>query len=575
MESIIAAARQRGALRISCTFASEKFYGVHPIDGNLNLYFDQMNAVGKHLQASNKEYREQAKSRGFDDSTIRSMEQLLSFEPKPPWHDYTETDGTYTNLQDIIRTIEAAKPTIESSKIPADQSAADPDLGKMFTKKQVQQRTDWNEWRLSCHKQLDQYDSQGMFSEPIALPTNSTASFMHWTFTYKFCGTKKSRMVCDGARNRSATTLGHTYANSLDAPSERLFWALVAQRSLIAVGADVSNAFAEADGPEQSLYMYIDDAYRDWWTNHLGRPSLPKECNVVRVHKAIQGHPESPRLWERHIDRILRDMGFQPTRHEPCLYSGTVAGEIVLFLRQVDDFAVAAKSVDTCAQIIAHINSKMSMDVKNLGIIDRFNGVDIFQTKHYVKLTCERYIKKMLQHHGWLIEGPLPINPIPLPAEGHFLKSLEDAILPPTSTERDTLRDEMGFNYRQVVGEILWPCVKCRPDISPHVIKLSQYLDNPGKPHYLAAREVAKYLAATITEGIYYWRETPIDSLPDAPLPTLHSDNHMMQTKSSNSHDLLGLVDSDWAADSAKRKSMGSSSCLLVAVLHTSLSSRI
>jgi hypothetical protein len=30
----------------------------------------------------------------------------------------------------------------------------------------------------------------------------------------------------------------------------------------------------------------------------------------------------------------------------------------------------------------------------------------------------------------------------------------------------------------------------------------------------------------------------------------------MMQTKSSNSNDLLGLVDSDWAADSAKRKSI-------------------
>jgi len=184
----------------------------------------------------------------------------------------------------------------------------------MFTKKQVQQRSDWEEWRQSSHKQLDQYQSQGMFSEPLQLPTNCSASYMHWTYTLEFCGTRKSRMVCDGARNRSTTTLGHTYANSLDAASERLFWALVAQRSLIAVGADVSNAFAEADGPKQPVYiMYIDDAYRDWWENHLGQPPIPKDCNAVRVHKAIQGHPESPRLWEKHIDRILREMGFNPT----------------------------------------------------------------------------------------------------------------------------------------------------------------------------------------------------------------------------------------------------------------------
>ena len=58
----------------------------------------------------------------------------------------------------------------------------------------------------------------------------------------------------------------------------------------------------------------------------------------------MQGHPESPRLWERHIDRILRELGLTPTTHEPCLYSGLIYGQRVLFMRQVDDFAVAAPS---------------------------------------------------------------------------------------------------------------------------------------------------------------------------------------------------------------------------------------
>jgi len=204
------------------------------------------------------------------------------------------------------------------------------------------------------------------------------------------CGTKKSRMVFDGARNRNQTTLGYTYANSVDAPSERLFWALTAKFGLTAVGADVSNAFAEAPAPEAPVYMYIDEFFRDWWENHLGRPKIPEDCNVVRVCKAIQGHPESPRLWEKHIDKILQEAGFKPTKHEPCLYSATVKGELVLFLRQVDDFSVSAKSTSLCSDIIKYINSKMSMDVKDLGIIGRFNGVDVFQTKHYVKIICER-----------------------------------------------------------------------------------------------------------------------------------------------------------------------------------------
>lgn len=139
----------------------------------------------------------------------------------------------------------------------------------------------------------------------------------------------------------------------LDAPSERLFWALVAQQGLIAIGADVSNAFAEAPASHAPLYMFIDETFRDWWFNHLKRPPIPKECTVVPVCKAIQGHPKSPRLWEKHIDKILREMNFTPTRHEPCLYWGTVDGNIVLFLRQVDDFSVAATNASTCSQIIS------------------------------------------------------------------------------------------------------------------------------------------------------------------------------------------------------------------------------
>jgi hypothetical protein len=61
----------------------------------------------------------------------------------------------------------------------------------------------------------------------------------------------------------------------------------------------------------------------------------------------MQGHPESPRLWEKHADAILREIGLTPTTHEPCLYSGTIAGQRVIFKRQVDDFAIATATEKT------------------------------------------------------------------------------------------------------------------------------------------------------------------------------------------------------------------------------------
>jgi hypothetical protein len=61
----------------------------------------------------------------------------------------------------------------------------------------------------------------------------------------------------------------------------------------------------------------------------------------------MQGHPESTRLWEKHINAILRNLGLTPTTHEPCLFSGTIAERRVIFKRQVDDFAITAPDEKT------------------------------------------------------------------------------------------------------------------------------------------------------------------------------------------------------------------------------------
>jgi hypothetical protein len=65
------------------------------------------------------------------------------------------------------------------------------------------------------------------------------------------------------------------------------------------------------------------------------------------------------------------------------------------------------------------------------------------------------------------------------------------------------------MHYRQLIGEFIWPMIKCRPDISFHVTKLSQFMANPAEAHYQALRSIGSYLANTIDTGIYYWRDTP------------------------------------------------------------------
>ena len=110
---------------------------------------------------------------------------------------------------------------------------------------------------------------------------------------------------------------------------------------------------------------------------------------MLQVNGALQGHPESPRLWSKLIDGIIRELNLKPCHHEPCLYyTNNIFGsnKKVLFLRQVDDFAIACQDKQTAEQVIKAIDSKMTIQIKNLGLPTRLNGIDIVQTKQYIKL---------------------------------------------------------------------------------------------------------------------------------------------------------------------------------------------
>ena len=64
---------------------------------------------------------------------------------------------------------------------------------------------------------------------------------------------------------KGTVTMGHIYAGSLDHTASRIFWRISAAKGYIIFGTDASNAFAEAPPPQDSLYMIIDQQYRDWY----------------------------------------------------------------------------------------------------------------------------------------------------------------------------------------------------------------------------------------------------------------------------------------------------------------------
>jgi hypothetical protein len=50
--------------------------------------------------------------------------------------------------------------------------------------------------------------------------------------------------------------------------------------------------------------------------------------------------------------------------HEPCLYSGTIAGKCVILKRQVDDFAIAAPDAKTGGILLDMLDNKLIISIK-------------------------------------------------------------------------------------------------------------------------------------------------------------------------------------------------------------------
>jgi len=283
----------------------------------------------------------------------------------------------------------------------------------------------------------------------------------------------------------------------------------------------------------------------------------------------MQGHPESPQLWEQHIDKILRDLGLTPTTHEPCLYSGLIHGQRILFMRQVDDFAVAAPSESITNMLFDMIDDRLTLPLKRMGLVTLFNGLNINQTADYIKISCSTYIDKIMPKHlsSWLSDHDIDNCPTPLPSTKKFMTLFLNAIGVSDPKIQGELEKTMRILYRSAIGELIYAMTTCRPDIAYATVRASQYSTRPHAIQYHGVRHIIRYLYATKDDGLYYWRVTPNNNLPVVPPPDIRSNHHNLLLDGRphrNPTELHGFVDSDWAACPPTQRSFAGT-CLRLA----------
>ncbi|XP_020272256.1 uncharacterized protein LOC109847439 [Asparagus officinalis] len=180
-------------------------------------------------------------------------------------------------------------------------------------------------------------------------------------------------------------------------------------------------------------------------------------------------------------------MGFQSQDHPEYVYSRLFVkvndGKLAIVLVYVDDLMIIG---DDEAEIIRRKdNLSVRFQMKELGHLKHFLGLEVDRTQEGKILCQQKYSKDLLKRFGMLECKPISTMMEPNAKMcAHEGKDLKYATM-----------------YQKLVGSLIYLTLT-RPDISYAVSVMSRYMQNPKKHHLEAVRRMLRYVKSTIDYGL-------------------------------------------------------------------------
>eukprot|EP00253_Pinus_taeda_P014262 PITA_14262 len=175
---------------------------------------------------------------------------------------------------------------------------------------------------------------------------------------------------------------------------------------------------------------------------------------------------------------------------DPNLYYLVVEGEPLILVLYVDDLFLTSSSglIEDCKE-----NPATEFDMKDLGQMHYFLGLEVWQQKDKIFLGQGRYATEILKRFRMQDCRPMATQMI---TNWKKIDASEDKDIDPTL-------------YRQFIASLMY-LVNTRLDICYVVNTLSQFMVEPKRAHWAAAKHVLRYLQGTVDYGLLYTRSKDI-----------------------------------------------------------------
>jgi len=302
-----------------------------------------------------------------------------------------------------------------------------------------------------------------------------------WIFKKKIdmdgnVSTFKARLVAKGFTQTPGIDYDETFSPVAKIKSIRIMLAIAAFHDYEIWQMDVKTAFLNGKLAE-NVYMSQPEGFVD--------SKLPN--GVCKLEKSIYGLKQASRRWNLCFDEKVKEFGFSRSENESCVYvkaSGSIVTFLVLY---VDDILLIGNDIPTLQDVKSWLGKCFAM--KDLGEAAYILGIRILRdrSKRLIGLNQSTYLDKVLKRFCMenSKKGELPIQ---------SNTKMSKTQSPSTDEE---IAEMSRIPYASAVGSIMYAMTCTRPDVSFALSMVSRYQGNPGKAHWVAVKNILKYLRRT------------------------------------------------------------------------------
>ncbi|WVZ89958.1 hypothetical protein U9M48_036303 [Paspalum notatum var. saurae] len=208
---------------------------------------------------------------------------------------------------------------------------------------------------------------------------------------------------------------------------------------------------------------------------------------VCKLLKSIYGLKKASQSWNLCFDEVVKGFGFIKNIEELCVYKKVSGSALVFLVFYVDDILLIGNDIPMLEAVKDLLRKSFSM--KDLEEAAYILGVKIYsdRSKHLIGLSQSTYIDKVLKRFNIhdSKNGFLPMSP------GMILSKTQ---CPSTTDEQKRMSE---ISYASAIGSIMYAMICTRPNVSFALSVTSRYQSCPGEGHWIAVKNILKYLRRT------------------------------------------------------------------------------